>query len=493
MEASLNNVLRRQCFTNVHAVELIGEVLLFEPGSCRTDGGGIRTLSVPFTGRSPKAKRIVRDRVTARSIDWSENTSMSSEEFDMMFEDFIEYAEGLPRIYVQHVEAVRDPKRRFPVSIYTELASHSLFSRNMFIPDCHEEPDGWKVLNLPSMLKGPSVMISFKRKTILISGTRYAGEIKKSVFTVLNFMFPKVGELPMHCSVNVDKDGKNPAIFFGLSGTGKTTLSSDENRILVGDDEHVWTDDGISNFENGCYAKTLRLSEEAEPLIYRASNQHGSLLENVVVDREGKINYDDTLYSENGRVSYPISFIENACEKGYVDEQPKNVVMLTCDAYGVLPPVMKLSPKEAYDAFLLGYTAKVAGTEKDVTEPVATFSPCFGSPFMPLPFEKYAKLLKKRLRESGAVCWLVNTGWTGGSYGDGERMPIAITRRIIDMIHSGELAECETEAHEYTGFRIPMHNDLPESLMKPELNWKSKDEYILMAKQLQDLFKQQGV
>ena len=388
-----NNI--KNCLENLGTASLI-QAAMFEDGATITSGGAVRTISVPYTGRSPNAKRIVKDRITAKKIDWNNNTEMSDEEFELNLEGFLEYAEKLDRIYVQHVEAVRDPTQRFPVSVYTELASHSLFARNMFIPDCDENIDGWKVLDFPKMMMGPAVMISFERKIILISGTKYAGEIKKSIFSVLNFEYPMNDGFPMHCSVNVDKNGKNPAIFFGLSGTGKTTLSSDTNRILIGDDEHVWTKEGISNFENGCYAKTLNLTEEDEPLIYRAANVPGSLLENVVVDEKGQVDFTDSKMTENGRVSYPISYISNASELGYVYEQPKNVIMLTCDAYGILPPVMKLSANEACDAFLLGYTAKVAGTEKGVTEPSATFSPCFGAPFMPLPFEKYGKLLKKR-------------------------------------------------------------------------------------------------
>ncbi len=384
-------------------------------------------------------------------------------------------------IYSQDVFAVRDPKHSLAVTIHTKNAKHSLFARNMFVP--HEKIDGrfqadWEVLHFPPLSDEPQVLICFSKKVILISGTRYSGEIKKSVFTVLNFLFPDSGYLPMHCSVNTDKSRENPAIFFGLSGTGKTTLSSDENRVLIGDDEHGWTDSGLTNFEGGCYAKTIRLSKKDEPQIWSACQQPGAILENVVLNN-GIPDFDDGSITENARASYPTSFIDGADEAGWVDSHPKNIIMLTCDAFGVLPPVMKLSSDEAVAQFLLGYTAKVAGTESGITEPKATFSPCFGAPFMPLHPKVYGELLRNKIEEHNVNCWFVNTGWTGGPYGIGKRIPISVTRKIIDSIHSGHLAKAKTFKHEYTGFTVPIVENslIPLEILKPEKGWYDLKDY----------------
>ena len=376
--------------------------------------------------------------------------------------------------------------------VYTERASHSLFARNMFIPlDGETEFSTYWVYHFPSLLKEPTVLISFSERTVLISGTLYSGEIKKSIFTALNYHFPHdLGYLPMHCSVNVDKNRENPAIFFGLSGTGKTTLSSDPNRILIGDDEHGWTDAGLTNFEGGCYAKTIRLTREDEPQIWDACHTRGTILENVVLT-DGKPNFDDDLHTENGRASYPTTSISNADEDGYVNCHPTNVIMLTCDAFGVLPPVVKLTPHEAVEQFSLGYTAKVAGTEAGVTEPVATFSPCFGAPFMPLPARAYADLLKRKILTHDVQCWLVNTGWAGGPYGVGERMPIKTTRLIIDGILDGTLAQRSVMEHQYTGFYIPIHPQIKLNVLFPERGWDNLDDYKRKINELMNLFKKQ--
>ena len=296
----------------------------------------------------------------------------------------------------------------------------------------------------------------------------------------------------MHCSVNVDKNRKNPAIFFGLSGTGKTTLSADESRILIGDDEHGWSDMGLTNFEGGCYAKTINLSKTAEPQIWKAAHTPGSMLENVVVDDTGAVDFTDTKYTENSRCSYPTSFIDGADEDGYVVEQPKNVIMLTCDAFGVLPAVMKLSSSEAVKQFLMGYTAKVAGTEKGVTEPRATFSPCFGLPFMPRNPKLYGKKLKELVEKNDVQCWLVNTGWYGGSYGTGQRMPIKVTRKIVNLILDGSLSDCKTQVHEPTNFTVPVHKEIENKYVFPEQSWGSLDEYNKKLKILLEKFSEQG-
>lgn len=466
----------------------LGESVLLETGAlCTTTG--------VYRGRAATAKAYVRDEITKDTIDWKSNNSISEELFDEEVESFREYAKKSHPLFCQQVRAVRDGKNCLDVVVYTEMAKHALFVRNMFIPDVgpnfreFEEP--FVIYHFPKKEDEAKVLISIKRKTILITGTHYSGEIKKSVFSVLNFLFPEKGFLPMHCSVNVDKDRSNPAVFFGLSGTGKTTLSSDENRILIGDDEHGWTDSGLTNFEGGCYAKTINLSKEAEPQIWEACNTPGAILENVILNEAGVPDFSDSSLTENTRGSYPCSSIPGADPRGYVDEHPKNVVMLTCDAFGVLPAVMKLSPDEAVKQFLLGYTAKVAGTEAGVTEPQATFSACFGAPFMPLEPSCYAEILKKKISAHDTDCWLVNTGWTGGGYGVGSRMPIATTRLIIDKIHDGTLADCEVFVHAPTGFTVPLCDEIPLELLTPESGWGNSSAYDNQTSHLMALFAEQ--
>jgi len=352
----------------------------------------------------------------------------------------------------------------------------------MFIPNTHPSfKESYTIFHFPNLSKEPQVIISFEEKTILISGTHYSGEIKKSIFTVLNYWFP-IGwkYLSMHCSVNIDLNRENPAIFFGLSGTGKTTLSSEPGRILIGDDEHGWTSTGLVNFEGGCYAKTIRLSKEDEPDIYHACSQKGTMLENVVI-KNGIPDYDDATLSENARASYPTKSLPGADPDGFVNLHPKNIIMLTCDSFGVLPPVARLSSIEAVEQFLLGYTSKVAGTEAGIKEPQATFSPCFGQPFMPLPAYEYAKLLKVLIEEHSVNCWLVNTGWTGGPYGVGSRIPISVTRDIIKHVHSGDLANSRTHLHEYTGLTVPLLDSIPRKILYPEEGWDDIEEYKYAA------------
>ncbi len=452
--------------------------------------GILCTFTGKHTGRSPNAKYIVRDSVTTDAVDWSNNQDMLQSEFEVLLEKF-EFYRKLRETFSQDVYAVRDENYRMSVRVITEFAKHSLFARNMFIPAVDKDFSAdWEILHFPSILDKPKVVISFEKKIILIGGTLYAGEIKKSVFSVLNFDFLSHG-LPMHCSVNVDSDRKNPAIFFGLSGTGKTTLSAETGRILIGDDEHGWTKNGITNFENGCYAKTINLTQESEPLIWNAVHTEGAMLENVVIS-DGVADFSDTKYTENSRASYPCRFIENADVDGFVAAQPKNIIMLTCDAFGVFPAVMKLNPSEAVKQFLLGYTAKVAGTEKGITEPVATFSPCFGLPFMPRNPKLYGKKLQDLIEYSGADCWLVNTGWTGGSYGVGRRMPLSTTRNIISAIHNGTLASCATAKHTPTGFTIPLYSKIATEYLKPETSWGSKKDYDEKLAELLSKFAEQA-
>ncbi len=457
--------------------------------------GALVTETDLYMGRAADAKSYVKDEVTADSIDWASNNSMTEERFSKLFAEFRAYKEKLPEFFCQEVTAVRDPRHSLDVVVYTEMAKHALFTRNMFIPGGRpltQGADPFFIYHFPNKQDEAQVVISMKERVILITGSHYSGEIKKSVFSVLNFLFPQSGHLPMHCSVNVGADGTNPAVFFGLSGTGKTTLSSDEKRVLIGDDEHGWTDHGLTNFENGCYAKTIGLSKEAEPQIWDACNKRGTILENVTFDPLTLIpDFSDGALTENTRASYPCSSISGADKSGYVDLHPKNIIMLTCDAFGVLPAVMKLTPDEAVKQFVLGYTAKVAGTEAGVTEPKATFSACFGAPFMPLHPNEYAKILKDKIIKYETECWLVNTGWTGGGYGTGKRMPISATRLIIDKIHDGSLASCETSHHAATGFQVPVCPDLPQGLMNPETSWPNSEEYSSSASLLMNLFSDQ--
>lgn len=461
-----------------------------------TEKGALSVSTGRFTGRSPNAKYIVEDDISKQLVDWNYNQKMTESDFRThrrWFEEAALNGSGnhMPDIYVQQVYAGQHNQHKLPVEIYTSKAWQSLYVKNMFVSATEEELKNFKpefkLYCIPDLLPEPKVMISFKEKVILISGTWYAGEMKKSVFTVLNFLYPQKNILPMHCSVNVSDRDHVSTIFFGLSGTGKTTLSSDKDSYLVGDDEHGWSNDGLFNFEGGCYAKVINLSKEAEPVIYEASQQFGAILENVDVDNDGVINFDSNKFTENTRASYPLEFISTWPEK--VADHPKNIIMLTCDAYGVLPPVAKLTMTQAVRQFLLGYTAKVAGTEKGITEPVPTFSHCFGSPFMPMRPKVYANLLKEKIKKHKVTCWLVNTGWTKGPYGIGKRMPIDLTRSIVNMIKYGQLKKCKYEKHIYTDLSIPVNCDsIPEDILRPELGWDDKEEYKKKAIELMQKF-----
>ena len=449
-------------------------------------------LTGEHTGRSPNAKYFVGDEITENTIIWSCNNSISPEKFDEKLKLFLNFCDSAPLIHLQQVSAVRDQRLRLNVDVYTEFAKHALFTRNMLEPRTSEDlsytPD-YTLYHFPSLLDEPTVLISVAQKIILISGTLYSGEIKKSVFSVLNYHLPLNGILPMHCSVNTDITGNNAAVFFGLSGTGKTTLSSDPARLLLGDDEHSWGPDGLSNFEYGCYAKTIGLSQKEEPQIWDACHKKHTLLENVVT-HGGQCDFDDISYTQNGRASYPLSHIDQIIPKGFVDVHPENIIMLTCDAFGVLPAVAKLTPQQAVKQFLLGYTAKVAGTENGVTEPQATFSPCFGAPFMPLEFERYSKLLLENIKKHDSQCWLVNTGWTGGGYGDGKRISLKATRKIISHILNNSLKKVPVTVHEPTGFTVPIIKGIDETLLSPEKGWDSEEEYLAKASELMKMFEE---
>ncbi|MEZ5823606.1 MAG: phosphoenolpyruvate carboxykinase [Geminicoccaceae bacterium] len=456
--------------------------------------GALVARTGQFTGRSPKDKHIVRYPSIEQSIDWSANQPLDPGQMTAMLDRAIAHIAGR-ELFVQDLHAGADPAQRLSVRVITEQAWHNLFARNMFIRPGRDElesfsPD-WTVMQLPSFLSTPEtdgtksstvIAIDFERQLVLVGGTHYAGEIKKSIFSVMNYILPERGVMPMHCSANVGPDN-DPAVFFGLSGTGKTTLSADPARTLIGDDEHGWSENGIFNFEGGCYAKAIKLDASAEPEIFAASTRFGAILENVVLDpttREAM--WDDGSLTENTRSCYPLDFIPNASATGTTGH-PKNIIMLTADAFGVLPPIARLGPEEAMYHFLSGYTAKVAGTERGLTEPEATFSACFGAPFMPRHPSAYAELLRKMMTRHDVRCWLVNTGWTGGGYGTGSRMPIRMTRALLSAALSGELARTEMQRDPVFGLTVPKAcKGVDPLLLLPRDAWADKAAYDATAR-----------
>ncbi|MGB3272730.1 MAG: phosphoenolpyruvate carboxykinase [Xanthobacteraceae bacterium] len=465
-----------------------------------TADGALCAETGEFTGRSPKDKFTVRDATTEDTVWWKANQSITSEQFKVLLDDFIRHAEG-KTLFAQDLYGGADPKHRIKTRVFTEFAWHSLFIRTLLIrPDLAELADfvpELTVIDLPSFKADPKrhgvrsetvVAIDFTRKIVLIGGTRYAGEMKKSVFTTLNFYLPGKGVMPMHCSANVGSDNDS-AIFFGLSGTGKTTLSADPHRTLIGDDEHGWSEDGVFNFEGGCYAKCIRLSGEAEPAIYAASKRFGTVLENVVLDDHTRTpDFNDGSKTENTRSAYPLDFIPNASRTGRAP-QPKNLVMLAADAFGVLPPIAKLTPAQAMYHFLSGYTAKVAGTERGVTEPQPEFSACFGAPFLPRHPSDYGNLLRELIARHGVDCWLVNTGWTGGKFGVGNRMPIKVTRALLTSALDGSLRNVAFRTDKYFGFAVPTAvPGIDSTILDPVETWADKAEFDKTARALVGMF-----
>jgi len=455
-----------------------------------------------YTGRSPNDKFIVREPTSQDHIGWGQvNRPFEPESFDRIHQRMLAYLQGRD-LYVQDCFAGADPNYRRPIRVLTELAWHSLFARNMFIrPDwsqVHQHVPEYTLIAAPRFQAVPAkdgtrseafVLVHFGKKLVLIGGTGYAGEIKKSVFTILNYCLPLENIFSMHCSANVGADG-DAAIFFGLSGTGKTTLSADHSRRLIGDDEHGWSDRGVFNFEGGCYAKVIRLSEEAEPEIFETTRRFGTVLENVVIDPiTRRLNLDDDSLTENTRGCYPITHIENSDPSGMA-AHPKNIIMLTADAFGVMPPVSKLTPEQAVYHFLSGYTAKVAGTERGMgSEPQATFSTCFGAPFMALQPSVYANLLREKISRHKTDCWLVNTGWSGGPFGVGKRVPIAYTRAMVRAILSGRLAQVATKPDPIFGLQIPETCEgVPTEVLWPSRTWKNSADYETKARELAKRF-----
>ena len=463
-------------------------------------GGAIVAETGVHTGRSPKDKFTVRDATTETAVWWGNNNAMSVEHFNTLLEDFKKHAEGKD-LFVQDLYGAADPAFRVKTRVICEFAWHSLFIRNLLIRPKREDLAAFvadmTIIDLPSFRADPKrhgcrtetvVAMDLTRKIVLIGGTSYAGEMKKSVFTYLNWTLPAAKSMPMHCSANIGKDG-DVAVFFGLSGTGKTTLSQDPNRILIGDDEHGWSKDGVFNFEGGCYAKAIKLSREAEPEIYATTERFGTVMENVVLDPVTRApNFDSDEKTENTRIAYPLDFIGNSSDTGR-GGHPKNIVMLTCDAFGVLPPIAKLDPAQAMYHFLSGYTAKVAGTEKGVTEPEATFSTCFGHPFLPRHASEYGDLLRELIAKHHVDCWLLNTGWTGGKEGVGRRMPIRVTRRLLTAALDGSLNKATFRTDPFFGLAVPTSvPGVEPHILDPVKTWASKSEFAATAKHLVEMF-----
>ncbi len=466
------------------------------------NGGAFLVTTGKFTGRSPKDKHVVKTDSVADSIWWENNAAMSPESFDALYEDMLTHMKGRD-YFVQDLVGGADPSYSINVRMVTELAWHNLFIRHLLRRPDREDLDDFTadftIINCPSFQADPKkhgcrsetvIALNFDRKLILIGGTEYAGENKKSVFTLLNYMLPEKGVMPMHCSANhAVGNPVDTAVFFGLSGTGKTTLSADPSRTLIGDDEHGWSDRGTFNFEGGCYAKTINLNAEAEPEIYATTSKFGTVIENMVFDPETKeLDFNDDSLTANMRCAYPLEYISNA-SKTALGGHPKNIIMLTCDAFGVLPPIARLTPAQAMYHFLSGFTSKVAGTERGVTEPQPTFSTCFGAPFMPRRPEAYGNLLRDKIAQHGATCWLVNTGWTGGAYGVGSRMPIKATRALLTAALEGSLTDAEFRKDANLGFDVPVSvPGVPEVLLDPRRTWDDQEAFDRQAEKLVHMF-----
>jgi phosphoenolpyruvate carboxykinase (ATP) len=453
------------------------------------------------TGRSPKDKFVVRESSSEDDVWWGPiNQPLAPDHFGAIYDRMVHYLDG-KELFVQDLYACADPRYRLPVRVISETAYHSIFARNMFIHSLTgvQSNDGvpFTVIDMPSFLAQPDtegtrteiiIALNFARRLVIVGGTSYAGEIKKSIFTVLNYLLPKQGVLSMHCSANYGPRG-DVALFFGLSGTGKTTLSTDSERTLIGDDEHGWSDEGVFNFEGGSYAKTIRISPEAEPLLYAATHRFGTVLENVVIDPHTRqLDLDDDSLTENTRAAFPLSYIPGVDLAG-IAGHPENIIFLTADAFGVLPPISRLSEEQAEYYFLSGYTAKVAGTEKGVTEPQPNFSTCFASPFLVWPPTTYARMLGERLKKHRSKVWLINTGWSGGPYGVGHRIDIAATRAMVHAALDGALDDVPAEQDEFFGLHVPEHvAGVRDEVLRPRSTWSDPAAYDRQATRLAGMF-----
>jgi phosphoenolpyruvate carboxykinase (ATP) len=486
---------------NLAPEELTKQTVALGQGTI-TDMGALAVNTGKFTGRSPKDKFTVKDAITENSVDWSDiNIALSPEHFDAIYNDMTAYLEG-KELWVRDAYACADPKHRLNIRVVNETPWANLFCYDLFLrpteADVLSQTPEWIILQAPGFMADTDkhgtrqanfTVVNFTKKMILIGGSAYTGEMKKGIFGVLNYVLPhQKGVLSMHCSANEGKDG-DVALFFGLSGTGKTTLSADPNRQLIGDDEHGWDAGSVFNFEGGCYAKCIDLTEEKEPQIYAAIKPNALVENTTYLDGTNTVNFADGSITENTRVAYPINHIDNAKEPS-IGGDPKNIFFLTCDAYGILPPISKLSKGQAMYSFISGYTAKVAGTEVGVTEPQATFSACFGRAFLPLHPTKYAELLGKKLEQHPDVnVWLVNTGWSGGPYGIGNRMKLSYTRAMITAAMNGELNDVAYEAHPVFGFHMPTTcPNVPNDILIPANTWTDKDEYMKKAFDLAGMF-----
>ncbi|HSJ30214.1 MAG TPA: phosphoenolpyruvate carboxykinase [Longimicrobiales bacterium] len=492
---------RATVHTNLSAPVLLEHAVRRGEGHL-TAAGSFVGMTSPHTGRSPDDKFVVREPTTEDRIWWGKvNVAMEPDHFAALLNDVREHLAD-QELFVSDLWAGADPDHRLNVRFVSPNAWHSVFVNNMFINPPADALDGFEpgftVLHAPEMEADPArhgtrtstfIALDFSQRIVLIGGTRYAGELKKSIFTVMNYMMPQEDVLPMHCSANVGPDG-DVALFFGLSGTGKTTLSADPERGLIGDDEHGWSEHGVFNFEGGNYAKVIRLSAEGEPLIHAASNRFGAILENVSMDENTReVDFDDDSVTENTRSSYPISFIPTAVMEGMAGH-PNHVVFLTADAFGVMPPISKLTPEQAMYHFLSGYTAKLAGTERGVSEPKAAFSTCFGAPFLPLPPSVYADMLGAKLAQHGAQVWLVNTGWTGGAFGTGTRMKLSYTRSMVRAVLSGELDDVKTHPDPVFGLHIPQSvPGVPDEVLDPRSTWSDPAAYDTAAAKLAGMFR----
>ncbi|MFX3623726.1 MAG: phosphoenolpyruvate carboxykinase (ATP) [Ectobacillus sp.] len=482
--------------------QLVEKVLMRQEGKL-TSTGAVSVSTGKYTGRSPKDKFIVKEASTSGKIDWGAvNQPISEEHFNKLYTKVLEYLKEKEEIFVFKGFAGADRKYRLPIQVINEYAWHNLFAHQLFIRPTQEELANHKseftIVSAPTFKADPVtdgtnsetfIIISFEKRIVLIGGTEYAGEMKKSIFSIMNYLLPEQGIMSMHCSANVGEEG-DVALFFGLSGTGKTTLSADPNRKLIGDDEHGWSDHGVFNIEGGCYAKCVNLSREKEPQIFDAIT-FGSVLENVVIDENTRISdYNDITLTENTRAAYPIDAIDNIVLPS-VAGHPNTIIFLTADAFGVLPPISKLSKEQAMYHFLSGYTSKLAGTERGITSPQATFSTCFGSPFLPLNASRYAEMLGEKIEKHDARVFLINTGWTGGEYGTGKRMNLAYTRAMVQAALNGELDNEETVKDSIFGLEIPLHvPGVPDEVLMPEKTWADKEAYRAKALELAAKFKE---